>query len=142
VPPGCERPDWPEYFLSIARVVATRADCTRRQVGAVLVKGNRIFATGYNGAPSGDPGCLTDGACPRGNSDVPPRSSYDTGPGSCVALHAEQNAIIYSSRDQSQGATLYCTDYPCDGCMRMIRGAGILKVVTPEGSVNLWQPHH
>lgn len=140
--PERERPGWDEYFLRIAYDVATRADCTRRQIGAVLVKGNRIFAAGYNGAPSGDPGCLTDGACPRGNSDVPHQSSYDTGPGSCIALHAEQNCIIYSSREQSQGATLYCTDVPCDGCVRMIRGAGILRVVTPEGSENLWEPHH
>lgn len=132
------RPSWESYFLDIARVVATRADCSRRQVGAVLVKDNRIFATGYNGAPAGDPGCLTAGACPRGNSDVPPGSSYDTGPGACTSLHAEQNAIIYSSREQSQGATLFCTDYPCDGCMRMIRGAGILMLVTPERTENLW----
>jgi dCMP deaminase len=136
------RPGWADYFLEIARVVSTRADCSRRRVGAVLVKGNRIFATGYNGAPAGDLGCLTDGACPRGKSDVPPRSSYDTGLGACIALHAEQNTIIYASREQTQGATLYCTDYPCDGCMRMIRGAGILKVVTPEGAVNLWESHH
>jgi dCMP deaminase len=106
----------------------------------VLVKDNRIFATGYNGAPAGDRGCLTDGACPRGNSDVAPRSSYDTGAGACIALHAEQNAIIYASRDQTQGGTLYCTDYPCDGCMRMIRGAGILMLVTPERNENLWTP--
>ena len=133
------RPSWESYFLDIARVVATRADCSRRQVGAVLVKGNRIFATGYNGAPAGDPGCLTAGACPRGNSGVPPRSSYDTGSGACIALHAEQNTIIYASRDQTQGATLFCTDYPCDGCMRMIRGAGILMLVTPERTENLWE---
>jgi dCMP deaminase len=168
-----QRPGWDEYFLKIAEDVAARADCTRRQVGAVLVKRNRVLSTGYNGAPAGEPGCLTDRACPRGRhysvvtgpnpergSYVPlylldcacgnewpcpdaaePGSSYDTGPGACRSLHAEQNAIIYSSRDQCEGAVLYCTEIPCDGCMRMIRGAGILKVVTPEGSDNLWENH-
>lgn len=61
------RPDWPEYFMDIARAVARRADCTRSQVGAVLVSpDHRIVSTGYNGAPSGEPGCLSAGACVRG----------------------------------------------------------------------------
>lgn len=62
-----ERPNWNEYFLGIAKAVATRADCTRRKVGAVLVdRQSRIIGTGYNGAGSGALGCLSDGECPRG----------------------------------------------------------------------------
>lgn len=126
------RPDWDEYFLNIAEAVAARADCKRRRVGAVIVARNRIVATGYNGAPAGDRGCLA-GACPRGyrtHEELPPGSSYDTGPGSCIAVHAEANALLYADRDRAEGGTLYCTEDPCDGCLRLIRGAGITSVVT------------
>lgn len=99
---GYTRPDWDDYFLGIAEAVARRADCRRRHVGAVLVANNRIVATGYNGAPSGGPSCLA-GQCPRGLLDsaaVAPGSSYDTGAGSCVALHAEQNCLLYADRSR------------------------------------------
>lgn len=118
----------------IARAVSARADCTRRKIGAIIVQGDRIVSTGYNGAPAGRPGCLTMGACPRGRlsvHDVAPGSSYDTGAGSCIALHAEQNAILRAGLD-SRGATLYLTDAPCDGCARLIEGAGIARIVFPE----------
>lgn len=127
------RPDMDTYYMGIAVAVLARADCTRRKVGAVVVLGDRIVSTGYNGAPSGQPGCLTNGACPRGQLsalDVAPGSSYDTGPGSCIALHAEQNAILRAGRD-CRGATLYVTEEPCDGCSRLIAGAGFARVVTP-----------
>jgi len=58
-------------------------------------------------------------------------SSYDTGPGMCIGLHAEQNAIIYGDFEKMRGGTLYCTHEPCGGCRKMIMGAGILRVVTP-----------
>ena len=131
------RPSWDEYFENLAIAVAQRADCTRRKCGAVIVKNNRIVATGYNGAPAGEPGCLTDGACPRGRvsyAEVPAGSSYDTGPGACVGLHAEQNCLLYCSRADAEGATMYVTHEPCEGCRKMIRGSGILRVVWPEGS--------
>lgn len=128
------RPDWDTYFLDIARAVAARADCTRRLVGAVIVdQQHRIVATGYNGAPAGAPGCLTAGACPRGQQGfdaVPPGSSYDTGPSSCIAVHAEANALLYADGHRTRGATLYVTSEPCDGCARLIAGAGITRVVT------------
>lgn len=125
------RPSWEEYYLDIARAVAKRADCTRRKVGAIIVLGDRIVSTGYNGAPSGRPGCLTAAACPRGrltSEEVAPGSSYDTGAGACIALHAEQNAILRAGLE-ARGATLYLTHEPCDGCARLIRGAGITRVV-------------
>lgn len=124
------RPDWDEYFLGVATAVAARADCTRRRVGAVIVKDKRIVSTGYNGAPKGTIGCL-EGACPRAHSDAPPMSSYDTGVGSCIAVHAEANAIVYADGLRTVGATLYCTDKPCDGCRRLIAAAGIERVVYP-----------
>ena len=145
------RPGWDDYFLGIAVAVAARADCTRRQVGAVIVKDHRIVATGYNGAPAGRPGCASAGACPRGRhfaslagtmcycghawpcpAHVDPGSSYDTGPGSCIALHAEANSLLYASRDACEGATMYVTCEPCYGCLRLIRGAGIVRMKSPE----------
>lgn len=124
-----KRPTWDEYFLNIAQVVSSRADCSRLKVGAVIVRDNRIVSCGYNGAPAGVPGCLA-GNCPRANSSVPPGSSYDTGPGTCIAIHAEANAIIYAGQNNCLGSTLYCTQTPCEGCHRLIKAAGIRKVVT------------
>jgi len=130
------RPTWDEYFLGIATAVSARADCTRRKVGAVLVVDRRIAATGYNGAEPGGPSCLA-GECPRGDSGVDPGSSYDTGTGACVATHAEANCLLYSAFDDSRGATLYITTDPCYGCARLIRSAGVARVVTPAGEFSL-----
>jgi dCMP deaminase len=141
------RPTWDEWGLALAATVATRADCTRRQVGAVLMTPDHsIVATGYNGAPAGEKGCLTAAACPRGRSDVPgyddpsvrageaEGSSYDIGPGACIAIHAEQNALLRATWDEMFGATLYVTDEPCPGCWRMIRATPIHMVVYPTGT--------
>lgn len=65
--------------------------------------------------------------------EVAPRSSYDTGAGSCIAVHAEANALLYADGMRTRGATLYCTDKPCDGCQRLIEGAGIERVVFARG---------
>lgn len=132
-----QRATWDEWGLAIATAVASRADCSRRQVGAVVITNDhRIVATGYNGAPSGQPGCLTSGACPRAQSGVEAGSSYDTGTGACIALHAEQNALLRASWEDLAGATLYITDEPCDGCWRMIKGTWIRLVVWPDGSAS------
>ncbi len=139
------RPTWDEWGLELAATVARRVDCTRRQVGAVLMSDDhRIIATGYNGAPSGQPGCLTAGACPRGQSSVAPGSSYDTGAGSCIALHAEQNALLEVARATTVGTTLYVTDEPCGGCWRMIQGTCVTRVVWPamDGVMSQLTQHH
>lgn len=153
-----ERPDWDDYFLGIAAAVAARADCTRRRIGAVIVRDHRIVSTGYNGAPPGHRGCLSDRACPRGRHKllefhpfddrygklclcgagwpceeaVEHGSSYDTGPGACIALHAEQNAIVYAGRDGCLGSVLYLTEDPCDGCKRLIAASGLARVRAPR----------
>lgn len=133
---GPLRPSWDEYGLNGARWAATRADCTRRKVGAVIMDAeHRIVATGYNGGYPGGPSCLA-GECPRGRmstEEVAPGSSYDTGAGSCVALHAEQNALLRASWDEMKGSTLYVTHEPCEGCWRMIQGTPIENVIWPEG---------
>lgn len=129
-----ERPDWDTYGLAIAEAVALRADCTRRLVGAVIMRPDHtIVATGYNGGPAGGLSCLK-GECPRGQSNVEPLvTSYDTGAGACIALHAEQNAMLRASWDEMLNATIYITCEPCPGCARMITGTPITRVVWPEG---------
>ncbi|MEU4709459.1 deaminase [Nocardia salmonicida] len=120
------RPSWDEYFLNIARAVAARSDCERDKVGAVVVAPDRrIRATGYNGAPSGDPGC---DRCPRRTSGCTPGADYSN----CVAVHAEGNALIHCDRADLVGATLYVTREPCYACSKLIAATGISRVVTPK----------
>ncbi|MGW1859335.1 deoxycytidylate deaminase [Streptomyces collinus] len=127
-----ERPDWDTYFLSGAAWAASRADCTRRKVGAILVNArNEVRGVGYNGAPAGIPGCLSAGACPRGKldtSECEPGSDY----ANCIADHAERNALRHANPAELRGATLYVTDEPCPSCWTLIGAAGIRQVVTPD----------
>ena len=118
------RPDWDTYFLGICEAVSTRADCSRRQVGCVITRDNRIVSTGYNGAPAGAPGCLA-GACPRARGETAISGDYDM----CIAVHAEANALLYAAYDDCKGATMYCTDEPCQGCSKLIAAAGIAQLV-------------
>ena len=121
-----ERPDWDEYFLQLADLVATRSTCLRRQVGAVLVKNERIISTGYNGAPRGLEHCLDIG-CLREEQGIPSGHRYEL----CRGVHAEQNALInaaYYGISTSE-AVIYCTNQPCIICARMIINAGIIKIV-------------
>ena len=124
-----ERPTWDDYFSDIAKVVAFRADCRRRQVGAVIVDAkHRIVSTGYNGAPAGQAGCL-EGHCPRGMmtyDEIGALSAYDN----CISIHAEANALLYA-RTSLVGCTIYITCRPCRDCAKLIAGAGIVKVIFP-----------
>jgi dCMP deaminase len=127
-----DRPDWDPYFLAGAAWAATRADCTRAQVGAILVNAQRdVRGTGYNGAPSGVPGCKSQGACPRGKLS-PDECPRDSDYSNCIADHAERNAIRHTSPEERLGATLYSTREPCPACWTLIRASGIARVVTPE----------
>lgn len=130
------RPDWDEYYLGIAAAVAKRADCSRRQIGAILVnKNNRHRGSGYNGGRPKGPSCLA-GECPRGLmsvDEVAPGSSYDTGQGTCIAIHAEQNLCLDTTAEDRAGGTIYITDAPCNGCLRMLQGSGIIRIVWPTG---------
>ena len=136
-PPEYTRPDFDTYFLDIARAVAARADCRRRKVGAVIVGPDHfMLSTGYNGAPPGAPGCLS-GACPRGllsYDEVKEFSDYSQGPGRCISLHAELNAVVQVGRRSiPAGSTIYITDKPCDGCQKAIAAAGIDRIIfTPN----------
>jgi dCMP deaminase len=130
-----------EYFLGIAEAVSLRGDCTRRQVGAIIVdQDNRIVATGYNGTEPGGPSCLK-GECPRGrlsHAELPSDAPYTSGPGLCVNSHAESNAIVYAGRDKCKGSTIYITAEPCGECQRLIRAAGITRVVVKRPSAFIW----
>lgn len=153
------RPSFDATFLAMAAELAKRGDCTRRQVAALVVLHGHIVGHGYNGAASGAPGCLSAGACPRGRHGkkhplradgyfdsclcghtwpcpdaVAPLSSYDTGPGRCIAVHAEINAILDADKRDRAGATIYVTCKPCDPCTNVIERVRIIRVVTPEGS--------
>ncbi len=127
-PLSSQRPDWDVYFLGIAKAVAARADCRRAKHGAVVVNDRRIVATGYNGAHSGGPSCL-QGECPRGlkSTDKLPHGFglYED----CIAQHAELNALLYAGVAGAEGGTLYVTGEPCNLCRKVIRAAGIARVV-------------
>lgn len=127
------RPTWDEYGLAGAAWAATRADCSRRQVGALILDWeHHLVQSGYNGSYPGGPSCLA-GECPRAASGVDPGSSYDTGPGSCISVHAEANAIVRSDRERLRDGTLYVTDEPCGGCWKLIYNTPIYRVVWPGG---------
>jgi len=121
-----KRPGWDAYFMNIAHVAASRSNCKRRQVAAVIVSDQRIISTGYNGTPRGIRNC-DEGGCPRCNSDVP--SGKDLG--ECLCSHAEENAITQAAYHgiALKGSTLYTTFSPCLMCAKMIINAGIKEVV-------------
>lgn len=128
-----------EYYLGIALAVAKKSACLKKQHGAVIVKNDEIVSTGYNGNCRGEPHCLI---CTKVkiNKD---EAEYLT----CKSVHAEMNAIISASRNEMLGATLYLAGYitstgeenlnvePCDICLRLIKNAGIDKVVTSNGVI-------
>jgi len=111
------RPDWRSYFLAIAREVATRSTCPRLSVGCVVELDRRILVTGYNGAPSGAPECLTHG-CALVN-------------GGCTrTVHAEANAIASAARHgvRLDGATAWITHSPCAACVMILHQAGVRQI--------------
>lgn len=103
-------------YLEMARVWAKNSYCTRRKVGAILVKDRMIISDGFNGTPSGFENICED------------EVSGKTKP---YVLHAEANAItkVAKSGNNSDGATLYVTDAPCMECSKLIIQAGIKRVV-------------
>lgn len=115
------RVPWDIYFMDIAKVVATRATCDRKHVGAVITRDRSILATGYNGSIRGLGHCdeeghlMEDGHCVR-------------------TVHAEANAIVQAARNgvRLEGAMIYVTASPCWGCFRLIANAGIARVVYGE----------
>lgn len=127
-----------EYYLGIAEAVSKRSTCLRRQYGAVIVRDDEIIATGYNGSPRNAENCCDVGKCWREANNIPHGEQYEA----CLAVHAEQNAIISASRRDMIGSTLYLVGFengvrlpadkvkPCKICEKMISNSGIIRVVT------------
>lgn len=123
------RPSWDEYFMAITDQVAERATCTRRHIGAILVKDKRILATGYNGVPAGLAHCSEVG-CLRERLGIPSGTQHEL----CRGIHAEQNAVIQAARHgiAIDGATCYCTHQPCVLCAKILINAGVREIVYRE----------
>jgi len=128
--PKDTRPSWAQYFMDITELVAKRTTCTRRAVGAIIVKDKRLLSTGYNGAPTGIRHCIEVG-CLREQLKVESGQRHEL----CRGIHAEQNAIIQAAYHgvSVKDASLYCTTQPCSICAKMIINAGILKIYYRSG---------
>ena len=118
------RPSWDDYFYNIAEIVSLRSTCLRARCGAVVSKNNRILGTGYNGSPPDEPHCIDEGCLME--DDHCQRS-----------IHAEVNAIVHSQGDLN-GASIYVYKnnigdsigfLPCRECLKVIRSAGIRRIV-------------
>lgn len=115
------RASWDQYFMAVAREVATRSTCDRKHVGAVIVRDKMILTTGYNGSIRSLAHCdeaghlMEDGHCVR-------------------TVHAEANAIVQAARNgvMLDQAHIYVTASPCFGCFKLIANSGIRKIVFGE----------
>ena len=106
-----------EYYMQLAEVTAIRSTCDRAMVGAIIVKNDSVVATGYNGSVKGAPHC----------DDI----GHQIENGHCVrTVHAELNAILQAAKNGVgiDGASIYCTLYPCGECQKAIINSGIKKV--------------
>lgn len=145
------RKTWDAYFIDIAHAVATRATCDRKHVGAVIVQGRRIIATGYNGSIPGAAHCddaghdMANQHCKHCGVALEPKTvnekcrevsggiaPHEAIGGNCVrTVHAEANAIAQAARFglSLDGSTLYCNTFPCWPCFKLIALAGITRIV-------------
>jgi dCMP deaminase len=116
------KPSYEEIYMELAEKLALRSHCVKAQVGAVLTKDTRIVSLGYNGPPAGTHNC---------DQEWPEHGCARDSKGSCsLALHAEQNAILYAVKNNTtiDGSTLYVTLSPCIACARVIYTMGIKRV--------------
>lgn len=123
------RPNWDQYFMQLASLAAQRSNCMKRRVGCVLVREKRVISTGYNGTPRGLRNC-GEGGCPRCNEG----QGSGFGLGTCLCIHAEENALLEAGRERiREGAILYCDTCPCLTCSIKITQVGISEVVYSQG---------
>ena len=115
------RADWPEYFMNIAKQIASRSTCDRKHVGAVIAKDKTILSTGYNGSIRGMPHCDEVGHMMENDH--------------CVAtIHAETNAVLQAAKNgvMVDKGEIYITASPCWPCFKMLANAGIKKIYYGE----------
>ncbi|WP_274365539.1 deoxycytidylate deaminase [Paenibacillus thermotolerans] len=126
------RKDWDTYFLDIAYMASTRSQCSRRKVGAVLVKGKKLLGTAYNGAPMGVPDCSEAGCMvvEEYEAAVVDGEERLIKKQRCVrTIHAEQNLLLFTDRTDREGAIVYVTDQPCWTCANMLANSGVTEIV-------------
>lgn len=139
-PVGKKRISKINMYLNCAENFAYRSTCLKRKYGAVIVKDDAVISTGYNGSPRGYENCCDIGECPRIRLGLHQGEGY----GMCRAIHAEANALLNCSREQTMGADLYlaCVNpddhsvhkaKPCPLCARQIIQAGIVNVILRTG---------
>jgi dCMP deaminase len=126
------RKDWDTYFMDIAYMASTRSQCNRRHVGTVLVQGKKLLGTAYNGAPMGIPDCSEAGCMlveeielktTDGKEEVVRKQR-------CVrTIHAEQNLLLFTDREDREDSTVYVTDQPCWTCANMLANSGVTEIV-------------
>jgi len=141
-----------DYFMNIADLTSKLSYAKRLQVGAVIVKGNQIIGTGYNGMPTGWENNCEDKVWDKGAggwldpeefNEQYPHEGWHEGAQRNVryglktkpeVLHAESNAIakVARSTESSEGATLFCTHAPCIECAKLIYQSGISTVYYRE----------
>ena len=114
------------YYMNIAVDVSKRSTCTRHKIGAIVVTGDEIKSSGYNGNPRGLPHCAEIG-CIRDLESIPSGERMEV----CTGVHAEMNALLQAGKG-ANGGTLYSTIVPCNTCAKMIINAGIKRVVYLE----------
>lgn len=153
------RPERDEYFLRMAKLVATRSTCLRRNVGCVLVNARgHVLATGYNGVAAGLPHCnqpiffTADVVDPNLEQEATPRyvhacpgakSPSGTNLDGCEAIHGEENALL-QCRNVWEIDTCYCTTAPCFSCLKKLRNTSCTRIVFiedyphSEKSKDLW----
>ena len=126
------RPDWHQYFMAVAKLIASRSTCNSRPTGAVIVKDKHILATGYNGAPAGAPHCLGETApdgqpyCHSRHMGAGEQAKYNF----CRSAHAEANAVAQAARLGAAlaEASIYTTLAPCYVCAKLLAATRIRHV--------------
>jgi dCMP deaminase len=118
-----KRPTFDDIYMELAQKLAGRSHCVKIKVGAVLTQHSRIISLGYNGPPAGTHNC---------DEEWPEQGCARDRKGGCsLAIHAEENAILYAARNNAaiEGSTIYVTLSPCLACARVIFTMGVKKVV-------------
>jgi dCMP deaminase len=121
------RPNWDEYFMSMAILASTRASCQHVRAGSAIVLDNRIIGTGYNGVPPGVKDNCIEAGCYK--EKVGEKYGESFGSRKCLGVHAEMNALANLSREIHKGATLYVTIFPCPSCAKNLLAYNIKRVV-------------